>query len=386
LLDYWPLERFHFAVSKSVDAIPRSPPFKVSLILEKIPLFLVSAASCVATVYAQKSGGTVGSTLAYPLYVRFGNSLVSYISYIAKMIWPSGLAVFYPHPGVLPGWQVLLSGLLIGAITCLTVVVLKSKPWFPVGWLWFLGTLVPVIGWVQVGTQAMADRYTYLPLTGLFMMIAWGLSDLLARYRLKNLVFVIFTVALAITLTVASSGQVKFWENSQTLFERALAVTQNNYVAHNNLGQYLLKQGRLTEAIGHFKKAIEINPKFELANLNLGVALSQQGKIDEAIRYYTKALQLKPDFVDAYNNLGNAFYRQAKYETAIANYMHAIRLNSKYEEAYNGIGAALIRLGNIDKAVLFFREALKINPDYADARKNLETTMTALKNIHKEAD
>lgn len=379
LLDYWPLERFRFGFNPEVSHHSQRSAFKAALMLEKIPLLVVSVASCIVTVYAQQTGGAVGSSVAYPFHVRMANALVSYASYIGQMIWPSNLAVFYPYPGGLPGWRIIVAGILLAGITCLAIRFVKSKPWLMVGWLWFLGTLVPVIGLVQVGTQAMADRYTYVPLIGLFIILAWGGPDLLKRFRYQKVGLAVITGLVTITLTIVSWGQVKTWQSSVTLFERALAVTKNNFVAHNNLGHYRLKEGRLTEAINHFTKAVEINPKFELAHLNLGVALSRQGKIDEAIRSYTRALQVKPDFVVAYNNLGNALYRQGKYQKAISNYLQAMQIDPNYEEAYNGIGAVLIRLGEIEKAVVFFKKALQINPDYTNAANNLKNTLAALR-------
>ena len=386
LLDYWPLERFRFGFKPEVSPHSQRSALKAALMLEKIPLLVVSAVSCIITVYAQQAGGAIGSSVAYPFHVRMANALISYVSYIGQMIWPSNLAVFYPYPGVLPGWQVFVAGILLAGITCLAIRFVKSKPWLIVGWLWFLGTLVPVIGLVQVGTQAMADRYTYVPLIGLFIILAWGVPDLLKRFRYQKFGLAVITALVTITLTIVSWEQVKIWQSSVTLFERALAVTKNNFVAHNNLGHYRLNEGRLTDAIDHFTKAVEINPKFELAYLNLGVALSRQGKIDEAIRSYTRALQVKPDYVVAYNNLGNALYRQGKYQKAISNYLQAMQIDPNYEEAYNGIGAVLIRLGEIEKAVVFFKKALQINPDNTNAQNNLNSTLAATKKKHANGD
>jgi tetratricopeptide (TPR) repeat protein len=386
LLDYWPLERMRFkSRSESHQPSPGSA-FKAALLLEKIPLLIVSAASCLVTLYAQQTGGAVGSLAAYPFYVRLANALVSYVSYIGKMIWPANLAVFYPHPGTPPVWMVIMAGMLLGGITWLAIRFAKSKPWFIVGWLWYLGTLVPVIGLVQVGAQAMADRYTYVPLIGLFIVFSWGIPHLLSPFRYKKLGQVALSAFVCITLMIISWGQVKTWQSGQTLFERALAVTENNYVAHNNLGHYQLHEGRLTDAIHHFKKAVEINPKFELAHLNLGVALSRQGQTDQAIGWYTRALQLNPDYAMAYNNLGNALYRQGAYRQAIANYLRAIQKDPDYEDAYNGIGAALIGLGEIGKAIAFFKKALEINPNYTDAQNNLTNTLAAIKQNHATGD
>ena len=377
LLDYWPLGRVSFGFKPHASGLSQHTGLKAGLILEKFPLLIASAASCVVTVYAQQAGGAVGSLAAYPLKVRIAHALVSYLGYIGKMFWPTNLAVIYPHPGMPPEWRIMIAGILLAGITGLTLKFAKSKPWFIIGWLWFLGTLVPVIGLVQVGTQAIADRYTYMPLIGLFIMLAWAGPDLLKRFRYQKVGLAVITALVTIVLTIVSWGQVKTWQSSVTLFERALAVTKRNYVAHHNIGQYHLEAGRLSEAIDHFTNAVEINPNFELAHLSLGVALSRQGKIDDAIRFYTRALALKPDYVLAYNNLGNARYRQGKYREAISHYLQAIQIDPDYAEAYNGIGAALIRLGETDKALVFFKKALKINPDHTAAQNNLKNTLAA---------
>ncbi len=382
LLDYWPLERMRFEARSGSNHLSQGLAFNAAVLLEKLPLLIVSAAACLVTVFAQKTGGAVGSLVAYPFYVRLANALISYIGYIGKMIWPVNLAVFYPHPGAPPEWKVIMAGMLLGGITWVAIRFAKSKPWFIVGWLWYLGTLVPVIGLVQVGAQAMADRYTYVPLIGLFIVLSWGIPHILSPFRYRKLGQTALAAFACITLMIISWGQVKTWQSGQTLFERALAVTENNYVAHNNLGHYQLQEGRLNDAIHHFNKAVEINPRFEVAYLNLGVALSRQGQTDQAIGWYTRALQLNPDYAMAYNNLGNALYRQRAYRKAIANYLQAIQKDPDYEDAYNGIGAALIGLGEIGKAIAFFKKALEINPNYTDAQNNLKNTLAALKQKH----
>jgi Tfp pilus assembly protein PilF len=378
LLDYWPLERFKFEKSKPVGQNLPPKSFKVSLIIEKLPLFIVTAASCMVTIQAQQSGGAVGSMAAFPLNVRLANALVSYVSYIGKMIWPSKLAVLYPHPGMPPMWQIAVSGLMLAGITFLAVKFYKSRPWFLVGWLWYLGTLVPVIGLVQVGGQAMADRYTYLPFIGLYIIAAWGLYDLLSRSRYKKPLSVLIPSLIIGALMVVSSQEVTYWKNTGTLFKRALEVTQHNYVAHNNLGIYLAGQGKTEDAIVHFEKAREINPNYDLAPFNIGLAYAGQGKYKKAIPYYQKALGINSDFAIAYQKLGYAYYRLGHFDKAADNYKSAIRVNPQYAEAYNHLGATLIRLGETEKAVALFRQALRINPHYKEARYNLKNTLQAM--------
>ena len=378
LLDYWPLKRMQLKFKKTYR-VSKSIRSKTALIVEKIPLFFIAAVSCIVTVYAQHAGGAVSTLAEIPMHVRIANALMSYASYIGKMFWPSNLAVIYPYGEVWPVWQIVLAFGLLAGITFLAFKCITSHPWFLVGWLWYLGTLVPVIGFVQVGAQAMADRYTYIPLIGLFLVVTWGLSDLWNRYRLKNVGMVTLTAGVLIFLAALSWKHVGYWKNSITLFEHTLAVTKNNYVAHNNLGHRLLELGKPTAAIPHFEKALQINPAFEVAHLNLGLALSRQGNLEAAINHYSEALKIKHDYAVAHNNIGNAMYRLGKADKAINHYLQALRIDSEYAEAYNNLGAALIQLGETEKAVVSFRKALKVNPGYIDAQKNLENTLTALR-------
>lgn len=378
LLDYWPLRRLQFETPQTISGRAPRASSAISLVVEKIPLLVLSSLSCMVTLYAQASGGAISSLDIHPLSVRLCNALVSYGSYIGKMFWPVKLAVFYPHPGVPPTWQIIASGLTVAVLTLLSIRFVKSHPWFIVGWLWFLGTLIPVIGLVQVGVQAMADRYTYVPLIGLFIIISWGLFSLMDRRPLKIAGKALITVVILGALTAVSWKQVGYWQNSITLFERDLAVTKNNYVAHNNLGHRLMELGEPKEAIMHYKKALASNPMFETAHLNLGVVYSSQNKLTEAIYHYAKALEIKPDYAAAYNNMGNALYRLGKSDQAVPNYLKALRINSEYAEAYNNLGAALIRLGDVKGAVGCFKEAVRINPDFRGAQTNLKNTLEAI--------
>jgi Tfp pilus assembly protein PilF len=379
LLDFWPLERFQFEFTRPKGSTPSETISKGSLVVEKIPLFIAAAASCVVTVYAQQAGGAVSSLAEISLSDRIVNALVSYAGYIARMIWPAKLAVIYPYPGGWPAWQIWTACCLLAGLSFLVIRYCKSRPWLLVGWLWYLGTLVPVIGLVQVGAQAMADRYTYLPSIGLFIMFAWGLPDLMGRFRVKKPVLVIITAAIVIALGAVAYKQVGYWQNTVTLFEHTLEVTQNNYVAHNNLGHHWMERGKTDRAVTHFNKALQINPDFEIAHLNLGLILSRQGRLGAAIKHYFQALQINPDYTIAHNNMGNALYRLGKADKAIGYYLEAIRIDPEYAEVYNNLGAALIRVGEIEKAVVFFKEALRIDPGYIDAQKNLENTLAALR-------
>ena len=383
LLDYWPLGRFQFGQSRSID--DSQPPIysKAALIGEKLPLFVLTAVSCMLTVHAQRLGGAIGSMEAFPLDVRLANVPVAYASYIGKMIWPNHLAILYPHPGMPSMWQAMASGLFLLGVTFFAVKYVRSRPWFLVGWLWYLGTLIPVIGLVQVGGQAMADRYAYLPLIGLYIIVAWGLNDLLSRFRYQRAISIVILLLVSLTLMKVSSQEVAYWQNSGTLFGRALEVTRRNYVAHNNLGTYLASQGQIEEAIAHFEKARIISPNYDLPPFNIGLAYASRRQYQKAISYYREALAKNPEFALAYHKIGYALYRVARFDQAVENLEQAVRLNPANAEAYNHLGAALVRLGEIDRAIASFRQALRIRPDYPEARFNLNN---AVKAANREAN
>jgi len=350
LLDYWPLERCqpdqwlnsnHSPRSKSFSAPERRTP-TLRLVLEKTPLFVLAAIVCVMTFLAQQSSGATKSMGQYPLTDRIANAFVSYASYIGKMIWPEDLAVFYPHPGnSVPLWQLTGVALLLTCVSILLMRAARRHPYFVVGWFWYLGTLFPAIGLVQSGDQGMADRFTYVPLIGLFIMITWGASELVKTWRHRGMILAVTASTLLLTFAICSALQVRYWENNITLFTHALKVTENNFLAHNNLGAGMAGEGRLDEAIVHFREALRISPNFVRAHYNLGLALAKQGMLDEAIVHYSEALRLKPD----------------------------------YPQALNGLGVALARQGRLEEAIVHFTAALKINPDYAPARGNLDLAL-----------
>jgi tetratricopeptide (TPR) repeat protein len=306
-----------------------------------------------------------------PLKARAANALVSYVAYIGKMLWPTHLAVFYPYFQPLPDWWV--AGSLLGLLGVSAAVMRAGlrHPYLPVGWLWYLGTLVPVIGLVQVGSQPMADRYTYVPLIGLFIMVAWGVPELVPRWAHRSIVLpaAAFLAILACTLTAWS--QVQYWENSTTLWEHALEVTTGNYLAHNNLGNDLARQGRIDEAMAHFTEALRIKPDYGFAHSNLGNALKNRGRVDEAIAQYSEALRLEPGNADAHNNLGIALADQGKIDAAMAQYIEALRIKPAYADAHNNLGIALARKGKMEEAIHEFFEAVRIKHNYPEAHKNL---------------
>jgi Tfp pilus assembly protein PilF len=379
-LDYWPLKRFE--IGQSASGLPAaSQPSTIAekpgaqafrLLLEKTPLFVLAAVSAFVTFVVQKSGGAVGALEVYPIKIRVANALVSYVSYMVKMIWPQNLAVFYPHPGQsLPMWQAAAAGLLLLLISIAVIRAGRRQPYLPVGWLWYLGTLVPVIGLVQVGAQAMADRYTYVPLIGLFIMAAWGVPELLAKYRFQRTVLATLATILLVTPTLVSKRQVRHWQNSLTLFQHAVEVTADNYVAHDSLGNALAQQGMLDQAIVHYRESLRIKPNLVNTHNNLGVALLQQGEINRAMAQYYQALRLKPDSAETHNNLGVALFTVGQLDQAIGHYLTAIKLDPNFGKAYNNLGNVLARKGKLDEAISQYSRALELKPNYPEAHNNL---------------
>jgi tetratricopeptide (TPR) repeat protein len=379
LLDYWPLDRLELNQSGSASPSKRQGSLIVAklkaqnfrLLWEKVPLFALAAISSIVTFVVQRSGGSLGGWNLYPLKIRIANALVSYVSYIGKMIWPQNLAVYYPYPGTIPIWQAAGAGLLLGLISMAVLRVARRHPYLAVGWLWYLGTLVPVIGLVQMGAQAMADRYTYVPLIGLFIMLAWGIPHLVMSFRYRR----IFLASAAGTVLAASLiltwTQLYHWKNSATLFQQALKVTANNYLAYNNLGNVLDRERKVKQAIAHYVKALQINPNFPSAHNNLGNALAGQGKMDEATAHYVKALQINPNFPKAHYNLGNVLAGQGKMDEAVAHYSKALQLNPDFAGAHNNLANVLEGQGKIKEAVFHFSRALEIKPDFAEVHFNL---------------
>ena len=368
LLDYWPLGRFPL-MGGAAGSRWRTA---WTLVWEKGPLWLLAAGSMAITYLATHGRGSVLSLEEVSLPARFGNALVAYASYIGLLSWPHNLAVFYPHPGTtLPMWQVAGAAVLLMVITALVMMMGRQRPYLPVGWFWYLGALLPVIGLVQVGGQAMADRYAYLPLTGLFIMIAWGGSELTASWRYRTALLSCITVVVVSLLMAVARLQVSYWRNSVTLFEHTIRVTARNYVAHYNLGNVLVRQGRVAEAIDQYSEALRIKPADAMIHNNLGLALVQQGRLEEAVNQYHEALRLLPDYWDAHFNLGLALVQQGRMTEAIDQYSEALRIKPDSEKVHNNLGVALAKEGRFEEAVSHFSQALRIRPDYEMARRNL---------------
>ncbi len=367
LLDYWPLGRTRWMPS----VVGHHAPLRFGeLVREKIPFFALAAVSCVLTTRAQHGGGAISSMERLPVGLRLANAVVSYVRYIEKAVWPSKLAVFYPYR-VWPPSVVFVAGAILVAVSAVVIRRARREPYLAVGWFWFLGTLVPAIGLVQVGGQSMADRYVYLPMIGLTIMLCWSVpSHLLERWNRKAITGVA-AAAVLVACAVLSRAQVGYWKDSETLFRHALDVTRDNWLAHNHLGTTLERAGKVEEAIAHFEQAVRINPDYAEAHNNLGVALTDQGKVTEAIAHYQQALRLRPDYAEAYNNLGNALAQVGKLSDAIGQYEQALRIKPDFAEAHNDLGIALAQVGRLPEAMSHYEQALRLRPDYADVHYNL---------------
>ncbi len=384
LLDYWPLGRFPFRQRNghryphpSASTSPGHQRSRIfSLVLEKVPFFALTAVSSFLTFFAQQKGGTVKSIQLFSLESRVTNAVASYANYMEKMIWPHPLAILYPHPGVLPFWQVGGAGLVLACVSALAIYSARRHPYFPVGWLWYLGTLVPVIGLVQVGMQAMADRYTYVPLIGLFVTIAWGGTDLLKGWRYRRIVFSLLASLVLSVFMILTRTQIQYWKNSAALFGHAVKVTVNNHIAEDGLGLALARQGSLDEAIAHFAESLRIYPNYYATHYNLGLALALQGNIEKAMIHYAEALRLKPNYAEAHNKLGIALIHEGREKEAIAHFTEAVRIKPDYVEAYSNLGDSLAEQGRIEEAISHYNKALSINPDSPEIHYNLGVALT----------
>ena len=326
------------------------------------------------TYVAQKSGGSVVSFEAIRPGIRIANAFVSYIIYLGKTIWPVNLALFYPYPGSLPLWQTLGAVLLLIAVSISVIRTAKRLPYLTMGWLWFTGTLVPVIGVVQVGSQAMADRYTYIPLIGLFVMAAWGIPELLEKWRpshplRKEALFASSSLVL-LSLFIVARTQVGYWRNSITLYDHALKVTNCNDTIHNSRGVAYGELGDYRQAISDFDLAVQINPEYAEAYYSRGLTYGKLGDYRRAIPDFDKAIQINPEYAEAYNNRGVAYDKLGNYRRAISDYNRVIESNPEYAEAYNNRGAAYGMLDNPRQAIEDFDKAIEINPKYAEAYNN----------------
>ena len=381
LLDYWPLRRFDkVPLLKSrggiVGWLNRRPNY---LFLEKTPLLVLSGLSCLVTIRAQDSA--TGLLEQLPFTWRLNNALLSYIEYLRQTFWPTRLAVFYPHPNnALSIWQITLATTFLLAISAMAILLRKKRPYVLAGWFWYVGMLVPVIGIVQIGEQGHADRYTYLPQIGLFLLIVWTAVDFSTAWPVRReYLWLVATATIAI-LSYGAVVQTSFWKNSEGLWNHTLSVTSNNDFAHNNLGFLYLRRGELDKAISHFKTALKIrsgnsetryNLGTALVHTNLANALAREGRPAEAVMHYEEAIKLRPDYGDAYYNFGSVLFQQGRIDDAIAQWQNALAIQPNDAAAHTSLGNAFLQKGWPDKAIAHYQKALEIDPREVNARNNM---------------
>ena len=368
LLDYWPLKRWE---GKGVWF----------LIVEKTPFFLLSAAASMVTFLTQKGVNTVVPLTALPLSARVENAFVAYGRYLGKLFCPVNLSVHYPYPDKWPWLTVILAFTLFAAISFFAVSLRRQQPYLLAGWLWFVGTLVPVIGLVQVGEQSMADRYTYIPLVGMFIFLTWGMEALTQCWQRQTLILSVFASVAIIACAALTHKQVAWWKNSETLFRHAALVTGDNYKAHALLADALSREKRFPEATDQLQEAIRLKPNIPDLHYHLGTALEDGGRMDEAINQYQETLKLNPNLADAHNRLGMALGHKGLPDEAIRQFQEALRLAPRANDIHYNLGNALARTGRLPEAAIQLQEALKLKPDDASARNNLGVVLFREKRI-----
>jgi tetratricopeptide (TPR) repeat protein len=380
LLDYWPLGRFSTPVgSRSSFSIPKR------IIIEKLPLLALSIGACVAAVLAQKS--VVISDTVPALPSRVDNALVSYVVYLRQLFYPAGLAFFYPFPVAgLTLWKVAFSLVVLGAVSAGVLVNALKRPYLLVGWLWYLGMLVPVIGLVHAGLQAHADRYTYLPGIGLCLALTWLGVELCGRWHYPRWLSGSVAVLVIAGLSAGTHAQVAYWRDSMALWNHTLACTADNVVAHDNLGEALLEKRQVDEAMPHFRKALEIQPDNRLAQTDLAAALLQKGQMSEAIFHFRKALALRPTDPLNHYNLGVALLYDGQVDEAAAEFQKAVEIQPGYAKDLNQLGNAALHRGQVDEAMVLFQTLLKVHPDDADANYVLGVIFLQKREVHQALD
>ena len=391
LLDYWPLNRFDVPAGSGAGRPKRRTartdgrwPVFYRIIAEKIPFFVLAAVSSAVTFLVQRAGGAVAESPMLSLDIRIANALLSYTKYIGKVFWPRNLAVFYPlDPGRFAFWQVAASFLLLFVVSVLVVRLGRERKYLPVGWFWFVGTLVPVIGLVQVGMQAMANRYTYVPYLGIFIMIAWGLPEFLPTWPHRKAVLGLLMITILAALGICAHRQVSYWRNGVALFSQAIEVTDDNYVAYFNRATAYNKRGLWQEAMQDYLESIKTMPDDAKSHYDLGFVYGKLNRWQEAVGAFDEAIRLKPDFADAYSNRGAAYGELGLRQEAIASFRKAVELDPNSAEAHHNLANELLAAGGYDEAVEQYRKVLSLTPDGLASMNNLAwliATCPGLKN------
>lgn len=404
MFDYWPLQRLS-SVHDNVDHLPDKKSIRY-LLAEKLPFILLVVASSAVTSYAQYKGSAISSLNNSPFPERVSNALVSYMGYLGKMFWPHKLSVFYPFPINIPAWQPICSSLILLMITLFALTHRKKHPYLVVGWLWYVCTLIPVIGFVRIGLQSMADRYSYIPLIGIFVMSVWGVADASFRLKFRNIILPIVTTIIISTYAIISWNQVGYWKTTQTLFSHAKESTRNNFIAFYLLGSLLEKEGHYEEALKNYNEAVKIAPWYENArvqrdilmfnqgrldvaafkynysilqnpnslsdHINLGIILALQDKLEESLYYFKVALELNPQSAEAHYNIAMTLSRMEKLEEAEYHYRRVLSILPDDVDTLNNLGVNLAKQSRTNEAIQQFIAALRRKPDFFDARNNLE--------------
>lgn len=387
LLDYWPLNRFR------LDESQKNLPAKIiGLLREKIPLFILTAASAGITFLVQRQSGAMRSFEIIPFSDRLSNMMISYVQYITKFFYPIKLSIFYPYPDTIFGWKIITSIMILASASWAAIKLINRKPWFIVGWLWFLGTLVPVIGLVQVGIQSMADRYMYLPMIGLLILLSWGIPDLIRKWHFRKAILSLSSAFVIVVFLWITHIQLNYWTDTYTLFTRALAITENNAFAYNVVADEFAGKGDDKTAEKYFLAALAIKPDDTDAMKGLGQLAYLTGDYDKALHYYQNALRICPADTEILNMTGKTYYalgllssKQRKFNAALHNYKMAISINPKDGNAYKSLADLFFSQGDMMQALKNYSEALRIDPDDAKTHYNIGVILYHQKKI-KAAD
>lgn len=379
LIDYWPLNRTAIAIEGATGHPLNLKKEKISfLVMEKIPLFILSAVLIFVTIGAPRTDQTIYTTFAW----RIGNVVFSYAAYLKNLFFPLDLHVYYLSLNV-PFWKLFACAVFLIFVTIFVCRYFKRHPYLPVGWFWYLGTFVPVIGFIQIADHTMADRYAYVPFIGIFMMIAWGGEKVFSKTVIFKKILIVLFILVIIFFTVAGRSQVKIWENTVTLFNRVIEKDPKNHLAYQVIGQEMAKRGEHEKALAYFDTVLKIRPQFFPAYSNKALVLKKMGKHDEAMKNFETAGRLNKNSPELFYNLSFIYLEEGNYDKSLQYALKAIRMKPDYEEAHNIAGIASVEAGKIKEGIDYFQKSLKINPRNLHAQRNLKITMEKNKNRHE---
>ncbi len=364
LLDWWPLQRVKSERGSRIMSIRL-------LFYEKIPFIALGIVCAIIGVFGQNKGGMLQTAEQFPISGRLANAVISYVHYLGQLFWPVGLSAYYPYPKIFSPAVLAVAGLIMSGLSLVALKLFHNRSYFAVGWFWYLIGLFPMIGLVQIGSYARADRYTYLPLIGMFLILVWGVCDFTKRWRFQAKILSALAVVVISCCIVLARQQLACWRTSETLFRHAVASSPDNYVAHNNLGNALVRSGGFAEARDHFRKALQIHPTFAAAHYNLANLLVREGNFSEALVHYANAVRSKPDHAESRYNYGIVLTRFGRTAEAMAQYREATRLKPDFVEAHHSLGGALVQSGQAAEGIVELLVAVRLQPDFAHARNDL---------------